>query len=57
MMNNVAKSFDILAAWALYIIILMVQTKLFSELYLIKFVDILVKLFFYAILLKYQKFS
>jgi len=38
---------NILAVWASYIIILMIQTKLFSDLRLIKFLDILdISIFF-----------
>jgi len=43
MMSNAAKNFDILSVWASYMIIL---TKLFSDLYLAKFLDTSTKSFF-----------
>jgi len=45
MMRNAAKNFDILAIER-PIIILMIQAKLFSDLYQLKFLDISAKMFF-----------
>jgi len=44
--DNVAKSFNVLAANLSYIIILMVQTILFSDLFLVKLLDTSAKPFF-----------
>jgi len=45
--SNAAKNFDVLAIILIsYVIILMIQTKLFSDLYLIKFLDSSAKSFF-----------
>jgi len=44
--DNATKSSSVLAIRTSYIIILMVQTKLFSDLYLVKFLDSSAKSFF-----------
>jgi len=44
--DNITKNFNILSTGIFYVIILMMQTKLFSDLYLAKFLDNSAKLFF-----------
>jgi len=44
--DNITKNFNILSTGIFYVIILIMQTKLFSDLYLAKFLDNSAKLFF-----------